>query len=310
MNISDRRELLKIKDQVMTFERDFGHVVHQMIEVFNETYTKDAVHSIVVFLNGLRLTTHNKMPKLLAVHEERINSINSIWELFWFLSSLEMWDFSNYHVLTALTEEFLKSKPSVMELFSNHISKLEEFEEITSLCLYIIARNFTNYEPSKYYVLLEIELDRPCRNYSVREQEYVRKDLFEKKLNLLPWYTIAKGESEGSLHQWWAIPAALIPYLKEEVPKLSDFCSEYGIISIRLNGFPLIESKAHHSKLAIEKCMWHSATFTYMHVYKHIQVSQVLFPPFSYHFSVGCCNKTRFLQKNVMNEYKKRAEIK
>lgn len=227
----------------MGFEIDFANIVDQMIQDFNESSVD--IDRIIAFINQVPSTSQHKLPRLLTDH----NEIN-IWGLFRLLSGLELWDFRNYYLLKTLTDKFLnKTHSDITKRFDKHDSKLEEFENKTSLCLYIVARNFTGYEPSKYYELLEIKLDRPCRNYSIREQEYVRENLFEKRLKLYPWQTILNGETEGCIHQWWTIPASLTPYLKKEVPKLRDFCMEYGITAIKLKDFTLLENTRERCEL-------------------------------------------------------------
>ena len=241
LNSTDQVHIQNIEEEVRDIEGNFTGTILQMIQVFRNCSID--VPSLMTALYNLRINSKYEVPKLLDPYKNDIKDIKTIAEMFQFLSGLEppLWDIRNYHLPWKLTEVLLKDESfNLRTLFNKHRLRLEEFEKRTSFCLYSRAKRGTDVKPSKHYELIDIELKRPCINYSISEYELVRRDLFGKILGLTPYSILFKEETKGSIHQWWLIPKSIIPYLKKELPKTKSFCNKYGIVAVRLNNVNLL----------------------------------------------------------------------
>ena len=256
MDSGDHIAIQKIKEEAKDIETAFLTMIIELRQALDESST--SVDDIVTTLRGLRVHSDFELPKFLEekLPQEKFDNVRTISKLFSILAGVDppLWDIHNYHILEAIANIHL-SKGSysfitkgVLHTYKN---KLEEFENGTSFCLYSYFRKNIHFKPSTHSELVDIELDRPCKNYSIRESEWTRTHFFNGQLGITVYSVFYLGEREGSVHQWWIVPKSIVPLLMKEVPKMGPFCTKYGITAIRINDVNILKCAKKKCKLII-----------------------------------------------------------
>ena len=272
LDSADHIAFQKLKEEAQNIETAFLTMVKELRQALDDSPSN--VDDVLTSLKLMRIHSDFEHPKFLQerLPQEKVKDVQNISRLFSVLSDVDppLWDIHNYHLLKVIADVHLVNGSYTFitrRVLDTYISKLEMFENRTSFCLYSYFRKNINFKSSKYSELVDIELDRPCKNYSIREHEWTRTQFFGQ-LGIAAYSVFYFKESDGSVHQWWIVPQSVVSLLRKEVPKMRSFCKKYGITAIRINDINILEHGKERSKLKM--CM----KLTVIIVYKHESIFQ------------------------------------